>query len=145
MNASDRIKKSHVAIMRHKKFCTFSGLLACGKVEITKDIPTACTDGWNRKYNPDFVDSLDDAQLNLLVLHECTHVAYAHLRMWKDLWKENAQLANHAADHFVNLALMDTDAGEGFVKMPTVGAQPDPQYRGKSVRQIFDMLKTRRL
>jgi predicted metal-dependent peptidase len=141
MNASDRIKKSHVAIMRHKKFCTFSGLLACGKVEITKDIPTACTDGWNRKYNPDFVDSLDDAQLNLLVLHECTHVAYAHLRMWKDLWKENAQLANHAADHFVNLALMDTDAGEGFVKMPTVGAQPDPQYRGKSVRQIFDMLK----
>jgi len=141
MNASDRIKKSHVAIMRHKKFCTFSGLLACGKVEITKDIPTACTDGWNRKYNPDFVDSLDDAQLNLLVLHECTHVAYAHLRMWKDLWKENAQLANHAADHFVNLALMDTDAGEGFVKMPTVGVQPDPQYRGKSVRQIFDMLK----
>jgi predicted metal-dependent peptidase len=141
MNASDRIKKSHVAIMRHKKFCTFSGLLSCGKVEITTEIPTACTDGWNRKYNPDFVGTLDDAELNMLVLHECTHVAYAHLRIWKDLWKENAQLANIAADHFVNLSLMDTDAGAGFIKMPKVGIQPDPQYRGKSVRQIFDMLK----
>lgn len=141
MNALDRIKRSHVAIMRHKKFCTFSGLLSCGKVEITKEIPTACTDGWNRKYNPDFVGTLDDAELNMLVLHECTHVAYAHLRAWKDLWKENAQLANIAADHFVNLSLMDTDAGAGFIKMPKVGIQPDPQYRGKSVRQIFDMLK----
>jgi predicted metal-dependent peptidase len=141
MNASDRIKKSHVAIMRHKKFCTFSGLLSCGKVEITRDIPTAATDGWNRIYNPDFVDSLDDAELNLLVLHECTHVAYAHLRVWRELWKEDARLANIAADHFVNLSLIDTDAGEGFIKMPTVGIQPDPQYRGKSVRQIFDMLK----
>jgi predicted metal-dependent peptidase len=141
MNASDRIKKSHVAIMRHKKFCTFSGLLSCGKVEVTKDIPTACTDGWNRKYNPDFVDSLDDAQLNLLVLHECCHVAYRHLHVWKDLWKENAQLTNIAADHFVNLALMDTDAGAGFIKMPKVGIQPDVKYRGWSVRQIFDDLK----
>ena len=141
MNASDRIKKSHVAIMRHKKFCAFSGLLSCGKVEITKAIPTACTDGWNRKYNPDFVDSLDDAELNMLVLHECTHVAYAHLRVWQDIWKENAQLANIAADHFVNLSLMDTDAGGGFVKMPKVGVQPDAKYRGKSVRQIYDMLK----
>jgi predicted metal-dependent peptidase len=110
-------------------------------VEITTEIPTACTDGWNRKYNPDFVATLNAAQLNLLVLHECDHVAYAHLRVWQDLWKENAQLANIAADHFVNLSLMDTDDGEGFLEMPTVGVQPDPQYRGKSVRQIFDMLK----
>jgi predicted metal-dependent peptidase len=141
MNASDRIKRSHVAIMRHKKFCTFSGLLSCGNVEVTKTIPTACTDGWNRKYNPDFVDSLDDAQLNLLVLHECCHVAYRHLHVWKDLWKENAKLANIAADHFVNLALMDTDAGAGFIKMPKVGIQPEVKYRGKSVRQIIEDLK----
>lgn len=141
MNASDRIKKSHIAIMRHKKFCAFAGLLACGKVEITRDIPTACTDGWNRKYNPDFVDTLDDAELNMLVLHECTHVAYSHLRVWHDLWQEDARLANIAADHFVNLSLMDTDAGAGFIKMPKVGIQPDAQYRGKSVQQIFHMLK----
>lgn len=141
MNASDRIKKSHVAIMRHKKFCTFSGLLSCGKVTVDRSISTACTNGWDRTYNPDFVGTLDAAELNMLVLHECTHVAYAHLRVWKDLWKENAQLANIAADHFVNLSLMDTDAGAGFIKMPKVGIQPDPQYRGNSVRQIFDKLK----
>ena len=141
MNASDRIKKSHVAIMRHKKFCAFSGLLSYGKVTVDKSVPTACTNGQDRIYNPDFVDSLDDAQLNLLVLHECGHVAYRHLHVWKDLWKENAKLANIAADHFVNLALIDTDAGAGFVKMPKVGIQPDAKYRGWSVRQIFEDLK----
>lgn len=141
MNALDRIKKSHVAIMRHKQFCAYAGLLACGKVTVTEDIPTACTDGWNVKYNPTFVDGLTDAQLNLLVLHEATHKAYRHLHTWKPLWDEDAQLANIAADHFVNLALVNMDGGAGFVKMPDVGVQPDQKYRNWSVRQIFDDLK----
>jgi len=45
MNVSDRIKRAHIAIMQHKEFCAMSGILACGKVEITTDVPTACTDG----------------------------------------------------------------------------------------------------
>ena len=141
MNATDRIKKAHVAIMRHKKFCAYSGLLACGKVTVTDTIPTACTNGWDVQYNPEFVDKLTDPQLNLLVLHEATHKAYRHIHVWKVLWDEDAQLANIAADHFVNLALINTDAGEGFIKMPDVGVQPDQKYRGWSVRQIFDDLK----
>lgn len=141
MNATDRIKKAHVAIMRHKKFCAYSGLLACGKVTVTDTIPTACTNGWDVQYNPEFVDKLTDPQLNLLVLHEATHKAYRHIHVWKVLWDEDAQLANIAADHFVNLALINTDAGEGFIRMPDVGVQPDQKYRGWSVRQIFDDLK----
>ena len=141
MNSSDRIKKAHVAIMQHKKFCVFSGLLACGKVTVTEDIPTACTDGWNRMYNPTFVDGLKDSELRFLVLHEATHVAYRHLHVWKSLWAIDAQLANIAADHFNNLSLVDLDAGEGFITMPKVGVQPDPQYRGMSVAMIFDKLK----
>jgi hypothetical protein len=30
MTPIDRIKKAHVSIMRHKRFCAFSGVLACG-------------------------------------------------------------------------------------------------------------------
>ena len=141
MNSSDRIKKAHVSIMQHKKFCVFSGLLACGKVTVTEDIPTACTDGWNVQYNPAFVDGLKDSELRFLVLHEALHKAYRHLHVWKSLWAIDARLANIAADHFNNLSLVDLDAGEGFITMPKVGVQPDPQYRGMSVAMIFDKLK----
>ncbi len=141
MNASDRIKKSHVAIMRHKKFCAYSGLLACGKVAVTEDIPTACTNGWDVQYNPEFVDKQTDSQLRFLVLHEATHKAYRHIHVWKVLWDENPQLANIAADHFVNLSLVVTDADEGFITMPDVGVKPDYKYLNWSVRMIFDDLK----
>jgi predicted metal-dependent peptidase len=141
MNSSDRIKKAHVAIMQHKKFCAFSGILACGKVEVTAEIPTACTNGWDAKYNPDFVAGLNDAELRFLVLHEALHKAYRHLHVWKTLWDMDGRRANIAADHFVNLALVDMDHGERFIVMPKVGVQPEPRYRGWSVVMIFDDLK----
>jgi predicted metal-dependent peptidase len=143
MNVNDRVKKTHIDIMQHKKFCSYSGILACGKVEITTDVPTAATDGWNVVYNEEFIDkhAKSDPQLRFLVLHEATHKAYRHLSIWQSLHEENAQLANVAADHFVNLALQDMDADEGFIEMLDVGIKPDPKYRGMSVKQIYDLLK----
>ena len=143
MNVQDRIKKAHISIMQHKKFCAYSGVLACGKVIVNEDIPTAATDGWDVRYNPKFIEEhmKTDSQLRFLVLHEATHKAYRHMAVWKALHEENHMLANVAADHFVNLALQDTDAGEGFVKMPDVGIMPEPKYRGWSVKQIYDDLK----
>jgi len=143
MNVSDRIKKAHIAVMQHKKFCVFAGVLACGKVTVTEDVPTACTDGWNVMYNPKFIEEnmADDAELRFLVLHEATHKAYRHLTVWKELHNTNARLANVAADYFVNGVLHDTDAGEGFVKMPKVGIKPKPKYKGWSVLQIFTDLE----
>jgi predicted metal-dependent peptidase len=141
MEAMDRIKKAKVAIMRHPKFCAFSGVLAYGDHVINDKIPTARTNGRDVEYSTKFVASLTDPQLRLLVLHEGVHIAYRHTRVWRDLWKENAQLANQAADHFVNLALVETDAGEGFISMPTIGVQPDKKYSGWNVRQIYEDLK----
>ena len=61
--------------------------------------------------------------------------------VWKGLAKENPRLANIAMDLFVNLSLDDTDAGEGFIKMPEKGVKGDPKYRGWNVKQIYDALK----
>jgi len=143
MNVQDRIKKSHIAIMQHKTFCSYSGILACGKVKVGDDVPTAATNGWDVMYNPDFIDQYmkSDPELRFLILHEQQHKAYRHLHVWKVLHDEDARLANIAADHFVNLSLVDMDAGEGFIKMPSIGIQPDPKYRGWSVKQIFEDLK----
>lgn len=143
MNVQDRIKKAHIAIMQHKTFCAYSGILACGKVKVTDEVPTAATNGWDVVYNPNFIEQhmKSDPELRFLVLHEAQHKAYRHLHVWRVLHEENAQLANIAADHFVNLSLQDMDNGEGFVKMPALGVQPEPKYRGWSVKQIFEDLK----
>ena len=143
MNVQDRIKKAHIAIMQHKVFCAYSGILACGKVHVNDDVQTAATNGWDVIYNPDFISQhmKTDPELRFLILHEAQHKAYRHLHVWQALHDEDAQLANIAADHFVNLSLVDSDAGEGFIKMPELGIQPDPKYRGWSVKQIFEDLK----
>jgi predicted metal-dependent peptidase len=140
MNQLERIKKMHVKIMAHKKWCAFGPLVAAGKTTCDTDIPTAATNGIDKRYNPDFVKSLTDEELRFVILHEATHVAYLHLDVWQDLWKQNPQLTNIAADHFVNLSLVDGDAGDGFIKMPEVGIQPNPEYRGLSVKQIYNRL-----
>lgn len=143
MNVQDRIKKAHIAIMQHKVFCAYSGILACGKVKVGDDVPTAATNGWDVIYNPSFIEQhmKSDPELRFLILHEAQHKAYRHLQVWSALHDEDAQLANIAADHFVNLSLQDMDAGEGFIKMPALGIQPEAKYRGWSVKHIFEDLK----
>jgi predicted metal-dependent peptidase len=143
MEVIDRIRKAHIAIMQHKKACVYAGVLACGKVEVTTDVPTAATNGWDVRYNPEFIKQhmSTDPEMRFLVLHEATHKAFRHLHTWQDLHEEDPQLANVAADYFVNLALQDMDEGEGFIKMPKLGIQPEPKYRGWSVKQIFEDLK----
>jgi predicted metal-dependent peptidase len=143
MNVPDRIKRAHIAIMQHKKFCAYSGVLACGKVIVNDSVPTAATDGWDVRYNPAFIEAnmSTDPELRFLILHEATHKAYRHMAVWKALHEEDPQLANAAADLFVNLSLQDTDAGDGFIKMPQLGIQPDPKYRGWSVQMIYADLK----
>ena len=143
MNVSDRIKRAHIAIMQHKKFCAYSGVIACGKVVVDDSVPTAATDGWDVRYNPAFVEAnmSTDPELRFLVLHEATHKAYRHMTVWQKLHEEDARLANIAADYFVNLHLQDTDGGEGFIKMPKLGIQPNEKYRGWSVAMIFEDLK----
>lgn len=142
MNAQDRIKQATIAIMRHPTWCAFSGVIACGDNKVKDGVPTAVTDGYNKYYGEAFVNKLADAELRFVVLHEALHVAYRHLNVWKALWDQDKRRTNIAADHFVNLALVDTDKGEGFIKMPKVGVQPRPEYRGMSVRQIYNLLAT---
>lgn len=141
MNSLDRIKKAHISIMRHKTFCAFSGIVAMGKVEVSDTCPTAYTNGYDVTYGDKFVQGLSDPELRFVVMHEALHKAYRHLSVWKALWDQDRKRTNIAADHFVNLALADTDAGEGFITMPSIGIKPNPAYRGLSVRQIFALLE----
>jgi predicted metal-dependent peptidase len=139
----DRISSARVAIMNHTYFCIFSGVLACGKLELREDLPmpTAATNGWDIFMHPDFVGTLSDLQLRFVLLHEAMHKAFRHLFLWRRLSEQNPLLANIAMDHFVNLSIEDMDAaksnGKPFVEMPSVGIKGDPKYRGWNVAQIY--------
>ena len=142
LSAKDRVRKAHLAIMQHPQFCRFSDVLACGDVTFTDELPTAATDGWNVRYNPEFVNGMlaDDATLRFVILHEGMHKAYRHNKMWRRLFEENAKLANVAADYFVNTELHYADT-TGFIKMPAIGVPPSDKYKGWSVAQIYEDLK----
>jgi predicted metal-dependent peptidase len=140
LTSEQRVTKSHIAIMRSKQFCMFAGVLSVGKVIYTDEIPTACTNGRDVMYNKDFIKTLDDKELNFVVLHEALHKVYQHMHLWRKLFKENGQLANIAADYVVNNAIHEADEQSQIAKRPD-SALFDLKYKGMTTKQIFDLLK----
>lgn len=67
-------------------------------------IPTACTDGKEMLYNPDWIDGLDMKQLRGLLAHEVMHCGNGHIwrRGAKDPWKWN-----QACDLAINPILIE--------------------------------------
>ena len=137
LTSEQRVTKSHIAIMRSKQFCMFAGVLSVGKVMFNEDIPTACTNGRDVIYNTDFIKTLDDKELNFVVLHEALHKAYQHMNLWKKLWKINPMVANMAADYVVNYAIHEADEQGEVTKRPD-SALFDLKYKGMTTKQIFD-------
>ena len=140
LTSEQRVTKSHIAIMRSKEFCMFAGVLSVGKVNFTEDMPTACTNGRDVMYNPNFIKTLNDKELNFVVLHEALHKVYQHMHLWKKLWKESPQLANMAADYVVNYAIHEADETQQVAVRPQ-SALFDLVYKGMTTKQIFEMLK----
>jgi predicted metal-dependent peptidase len=144
--AEKRVERAHAQLMKHPDFCLFSGVFMIGKVSISDTHPTACTNGRDVVYGRAFVDSLDDKQLAFVVVHEAMHKAYRHLTVWKNIAKENAQLANAAMDYVINLQIVDTDPSGKVVTMPRDADGKllgllDEQYRDKDTKQVYELLK----
>ena len=140
LTSEQRVTKSHIAIMRSKQFCMFAGVLSVGKVMFTDDIPTACTNGRDVMYNPNFIKTLDDRELNFVVLHEALHKVYQHMHLWKKLWKQSPMLTNMAADYVVNYSIHEADAQGVITKRPD-SALFDLKYKGMTTKQVFELLK----
>ena len=145
LSAEQRLTKAVVDIMASPKYVALAGVLMVGKREISDAIPTACTNGRDELYGREFVESLNDAELRFLVLHECYHKLYKHLTTWRHLYDECAPLANIACDFVINLKITDDNSKDGFAVMPSkngkaVGAI-DPKYRGMDSAQVYNLLK----
>jgi hypothetical protein len=55
---AERLKKSHIFLMKHPKIMALSGIIIMGTSEVRANIPTAYTDGVNKKYGAGFMASV---------------------------------------------------------------------------------------
>ena len=142
LTEEQRLSRAHLKIVNHIKHCAIGGVVVFGKTSIDERFPTAYTDGFTTKYGRKFVANMDEPELRFVVLHENYHKAFRHLTTWKHLYKEDPKLANIACDHVINLKLLDIDAGEGFIKMPSkFPGCADPRFKGMDAGQVFRILK----
>jgi predicted metal-dependent peptidase len=142
-----RVKKAHIALMKHPETALYSGVMLMGKSEVVDDgCPTAYTDGVNKVYGRKFLETVDtEPKVRGLVLHENLHVALKQLPRGKDMFEENRKLANIAADLVVNNIIEDikgtvNGSSERIVALPD-GAVYDPMFQNWSMREIYNYLK----
>jgi len=141
-----RIKKAHIALMKHPQTALYSGVMLMGTSDVVEEGKfTAYTDGVNKKYSKVFLETIDsNPKLRGLVLHENLHVALKHIPRGVDMWKTNSRLANMAADYVVNGIIHDIDGivgggSERIVELPD-GALQDDMFTNWSMREVYNYL-----
>jgi len=144
--AETNLKRAHLRIMKHKLTYLYAGVLMLGESKVVSaaesGCPTAYTDGVNKYYAMEYLNSLKIEQIVEVVLHENFHVVLKHLPRHRDLWKEDPQLTNAAADYVVNDWIEQIrEQDPSFIVW---GPSPllDPKFRNWSVRQVYNFLKT---
>lgn len=146
LSAAQRLTKGVMDILGKDYFVPLSGVLLTVKHEIdtTNKIKTAATNGVWCKYGEAFVNTLNDAELRFLILHETYHCMYMHLVTWGWMYKEGGALANKACDHVINLQILEIEQFDrtlqGFLKMPKGGCA-DPQFAGMDSPTVYKKLR----
>jgi len=141
-----RFKKIKIALMRSPMFVGLSGVMMMGKTEVTTDVPTACTNGRDEWYNPEFVFQFGDIGTGFIIIHENMHKAARHLHVYTKLHAIDPQITNAACDYWINARIRACDPHETLVAMPRdengkLMGLFDEKYEGWTVVQIFNDLR----
>lgn len=138
LTPEQRLDKAYSDILSHERYTALAGVLMIGKREVCDKTPTACTNGRDCKYGRAFIESINDAQLRFLVLHETYHKLYRHLTTWRHLYDKDAQRANQACDYVINLRIMDDNEDEfaEFIE----GGLINRQFKGMNAQEVFNAL-----
>jgi predicted metal-dependent peptidase len=141
-----RLKKAHIALMKHPETALYSGVMLMGKSEVSDDMFTAYTDGVNKRYSKPFLETIDcEPKLRGLVLHENLHVALKQIPRGKDMFAEDSKIANMAADFVVNDIIFNikgtiSGGNEAIVTLPE-GALYDPFFHNWNMREVYNYIR----
>ena len=141
-----RVKKGHIALMKHPETAWWGGVMMMGTTEIVDEPITAYTDGVNKKYGRAFLQTIcpTQAEVNGLILHENLHIGLRHHIHGADMFKEDGDRANKAADYVVNDMIMEISKKyPDLVQLPKGGLY-DPKYHNMSMRDVYKLLPTKK-
>jgi len=132
--------------MKHPETALWGGVMMMGSTEVVDEAITAYTDGINKKYGRAFLQAIcpTQAEVNGLILHENLHIGLRHHLHGADMFKEDGDKANKAADYVVND--MITEISKKYpelVQLPKGGLY-DPQYHNMSMREVYKLLKSKK-
>jgi predicted metal-dependent peptidase len=134
-----RLKKAHVALLKHPETALYSGVILMGKSSVDDEKFTAYTDGFNKRYSREFISKLSDEELRGIVMHENLHVALKHMQRFTNEFKANPHLTNVSADYVVN-DIINNFTDKNICKLPE-GALYDTKFHNWSVREVYEHLK----
>lgn len=125
------LNKAKIQLMSTPDSAFYTTVCFSVKHRFDSTIQTACTNGAEICFNPDFFMALSNEERVFLLLHETLHICYLHMDR---LQERDPQKWNEAADHVINLQLIE----RGF-QMPKMGLA-DTQYRGMGTEEVYKLL-----
>lgn len=139
------LDKSRIWVLINMPF--FAELMLQMELIVSREVPTAATNGVYIKVNPDFFLSLSPAERRFLLCHEVMHPAFLH-HTRRD--QRDPKVWNEACDYAINPMIVEYGElrkkqlkTQGSIpadlKMPT-GGLLDPRFKGMSAEKIYDLL-----
>jgi len=139
IDASTKIKRAHIALMKHPETAMYSGIILMGKSTVEADVPTAYTDGFNKVYGEEFINKLKDEHVRGIVLHETLHIALKHVYRFNREFKTDKMLINMATDFVVN-DIINSLQDKTIAVLPD-GALYDEFFHNWDTREVYNYLK----
>lgn len=128
-------------ILKHPYACRVAGVMVMGQASLDANVPTACTNGRDEKYNPDFITPMSRKQLRYLRFHELMHKYLKHhMPAYRSICKKHPQLSNMAMDYVINGFIESTPGAHLFFERPSCGALVDPRFDGMSWMEVLKEL-----
>lgn len=127
------VERAKLKLMKMPETTFYSSFLSMLNIRISREVPTAATDGLKIVYNPDFIDKISREELLGLTLHEIEHGINGHCD-YETYEGYCHDTLNIAQDHYINLRLLD----RGF-QLPPNGYH-DSKFRGMSSMEIYHKL-----
>lgn len=128
-----KISAARVGMLYNNKFF---GIVALKLgMEISDEIPTACTDGRRILFNPHFIKDLTHQEMIFLYAHEVWHVVFEHFLRLENRVPE---WYNMAGDYVINGLLKRDKIGTPITKIPIL---LDHKYDNMSTEQVYALLE----
>lgn len=134
---ADRIIRARIQLLMKQPFYGLIVVRLPMRATDSKEMPTIATDGASIWYNPDFVDVLNDDELQWAIAHQVLRVVYDHLER-KGLREQDTW--DYSCEYAVNLDLQQANIGK-MIRKEIMNVPYDEKFRDMSSYQIYEELQ----